>query len=157
MANAKLTVDPIRPGSNAGIGLRILQVRKELGLSQAALAEAIARKTQLRTNKGQVSQWETSRAAGPQDATLVAIASVLGVSAKWLASGQGARVEAIAAGSLRRAVQVACAAVDLTTVSPQTLACVILEVGELLAEDPTASDRVLARVARLACRSSSSA
>src|SRR6187399_3113519 len=81
----------IRPRSRAGIGLRIQQVRKELGLTQADLAEALAKRTKTRANKNQVSQWETSRAPGPQDATLKAIAGILGVSAVWLATGEGER------------------------------------------------------------------
>src|SRR3982750_1313552 len=81
----------ISPRSRAGIGLRIQQVRRELGLTQAQLADELARRTRTRANKNQVSQWETQRAPGPQDATLKAIASILGVSAVWLATGEGAR------------------------------------------------------------------
>ena len=47
----------IRPRSRAGIGLRIQQVRKELGLTQVDLAEEIARRTRTPANKNQVSQW----------------------------------------------------------------------------------------------------
>ena len=60
----------IRPRSRAGIGLRIQQLRKELGLTQADLADEIAKRTKTRANKNQVSQWETSRVPGPQDAML---------------------------------------------------------------------------------------
>src|SRR3954469_18754014 len=81
----------IRPRSRAGIGLRIQMVRREIGLTQAQLAEEIARRTRTRANKNQVSQWETQRAPGPQDATLRAIAGILGVSAVWLATGEGER------------------------------------------------------------------
>ena len=66
-------------------------MRKELGLTQADLAEELAKRTKTRTNKNQVSQWETSRVPGPQDATLKAIAGILGVSAVWLATGDGPR------------------------------------------------------------------
>jgi transcriptional regulator with XRE-family HTH domain len=151
---AEDNADPgnIRPRSRAGIGLRIQQMRKDLGLTQAELADAIARLTHTRSNKNQVSQWETSRAPGPQDATLRAIAAVLGVSAKWLATGEGARVEAHADEAMDRAVNIACWAVDAKKVGPPGLAAAIREVRHALAEDPGVSDRVLARVARLASR-----
>jgi transcriptional regulator with XRE-family HTH domain len=142
----------IRPRSRAGIGLRIQQMRKELGLTQAELADAIARITRTRSNKNQVSQWETSRSPGPQDATIRAIASILGVSAKWLATGEGARLEAHADAAMERAVNIACWAVDAKRVGPPGLAAAIREVRHALAEDPSVSDRVLARVARLASR-----
>ena len=142
----------IRPRSRAGIGLRIQQLRKELGLSQAALAEAIERQTKTRASKNQVSQWETSRSPGPQDAMIRAIASVLGVSAKWLATGEGARGDARGEPQLDRAVQIACWAVDLKKSGPPGLAAAILQVRAALAEDPDASDQVLARVARLASK-----
>src|SRR5688572_4139087 len=142
---------PIRPRSRAGIGLRIQQLRKELGLSQAALAEAIERKTDTRSSRNQVSQWETARAPSPQDSMIKAIASVLGVSAQWLATGEGPRggndIDAI-----DRAVQVACWAVDVRKVGPPGLARAIVQVREALVDDPEASDRVLARVARLASK-----
>jgi transcriptional regulator with XRE-family HTH domain len=139
----------IRPRSRAGIGLRIQQVRKELGLSQAALAEAIEKKTDARASRNQVSQWETARAPSPQDSMIKAIASVLGVSARWLATGDGPRD---GDDAIDRAVQVACWAVDVRKVGPPGLAKAILQVREALAEDPEASDRVLARIARLASK-----
>ena len=142
----------IRPRSRAGIGLRIQQVRKELGLTQAELADAIARLTRTRSNKNQVSQWETARAPGPQDATIRAIASILGVSARWLATGDGARLQAHVDEAMDRAVNIACWAVDAKKVGPPGLAAAIREVRHALAEDPDVSDRVLARVARLASR-----
>ncbi|MGH8029731.1 MAG: helix-turn-helix domain-containing protein [Arenimonas sp.] len=142
----------IRPRSRAGIGLRIQQVRKELGLSQAALAEAIERTTDNRASRNQVSQWETSRAPSPQDSTIKAIASILGVSSRWLATGEGPRVDAGGDSHIDRAVQVACWAVDVRKVGPPGLAQAILQVREALADDPQASDRVLARVARLASK-----
>jgi transcriptional regulator with XRE-family HTH domain len=141
----------IRPRSRAGIGLRIQQVRKELGLTQAELAEEIARRTRTRANKNQVSQWETQRAPGPQDATLKAIASILNVSAVWLATGEGARD---GGGSeeerLERAVRIACWAVDFKRAGPPGLAAAIREVRAALRDEPLASDRVLQRIARLA-------
>jgi len=141
----------IRPRSRAGIGLRIQQVRKELGLTQADLAEELAKRTKTRANKNQVSQWETSRAPGPQDATLKAIAGILGVSAVWLATGEGARD---GGGSederLDRAVRIACWAVDIKRVGPPGLAAAIREVRAALRDEPLASDRVLQRIARLA-------
>jgi transcriptional regulator with XRE-family HTH domain len=141
----------IRPRSRAGIGLRIQQVRRELGLTQAQLADEIARRTRTRANKNQVSQWETQRAPGPQDATLKAIASVLGVSAVWLATGEGTRD---GGGSederMERAVRIACWAVDLKKVGPPGLAAAICEVRAALRDEPLASDRVLSRIARLA-------
>ena len=141
----------IRPRSRAGIGLRIQQVRRELGLTQAQLAEEIARRTRTRANKNQVSQWETQRAPGPQDATLKAIAGILGVSAVWLATGEGTRD---GGGSederVERAVRIACWAVDLKRVGPPGLAAAISEVRAALREEPLASDRVLSRIARLA-------
>jgi len=141
----------IRPRSRAGIGLRIQQVRKELGLTQADLAEELARRTKKRANKNQVSQWETSRVPGPQDATLKAIAGILGVSAVWLATGEGARD---GGGSederLDRAVRISCWAVDLKRVGPPGLAAAIREVRAALRDEPLASDRVLQRIARLA-------
>lgn len=143
----------IRPRSRAGIGLRIQLVRRELGLSQAALAEAIERKTDTRASRNQVSQWETARAPSPQDSMIKAIAAILGVSAKWLATGEGPRGDARGDQQLDRAVQIACWAVDAKKVGPPGLAAAILQVREALAEDPAASDRVLARVARLASRS----
>jgi transcriptional regulator with XRE-family HTH domain len=146
---------PIRPRSRAGIGLRILQVRRELGLSQAALAEAIERKTEARASRNQVSQWETSRAPGPQDSMIKAIASVLGVSPKWLATGEGPRAHVGGDEQIDRAVQVACWAVDVRKVGPPGLAQAILQVREALAEDPQASDRTLARIARLASKPAS--
>jgi hypothetical protein len=51
-----------------------------------------------------------------------------------------------------RAVNIACWAVDAKKVGPPGLAAAIREVRHALAEDPTVSDRVLARVARLASR-----
>ena len=141
----------IRPRSRAGIGLRIQQVRRELGLTQAQLAEEIARRTRTRANKNQVSQWETQRAPGPQDATLKAIAAILGVSAVWLATGEGSRE---AGGGederIERAVRIACWAVDVKKVGPPGLALAIAEVRAALREEPLASDRVLSRIARLA-------
>src|SRR5690349_19659500 len=99
----------IRPRSRAGIGLRIQQMRRELGLTQAQLAEEIARITRTRANKNQVSQWETQRSPGPQDEMIRAIATTLGVSAVWLATGEGPRD---GGGSederIERAVRIAC-------------------------------------------------
>ena len=141
----------IRPRSRAGIGLRIQQVRKELGLTQVELAEEIARRTKTRANKNQVSQWETSRVPGPQDATLKVIAGILDVSAVWLATGEGARD---GGGSederMDRAVRIACWAVDIKKVGPPGLAAAIREVRAALRDEPLASDRVLQRIARLA-------
>ena len=141
----------ISPRSRAGIGLRIQQVRRELGLTQAQLAEEIARRTRTRASKNQVSQWETSRVSGPQDATLRAIAAILGVSAVWLATGEGARD---GGGSederIERAVRIACWAVDVKKVGPPGLALAIAEVRAALRDEPLASDRVLSRIARLA-------
>jgi transcriptional regulator with XRE-family HTH domain len=143
----------ISPRSRAGIGLRIQQVRRELGLTQAQLADELAKRTRTRANKNQVSQWETQRAPGPQDATLKAIASILGVSAVWLATGEGAR-DGDGGGSeeerMERAVRIACWAVDLKKVGPPGLAAAISEVRAALREEPLASDRVLSRIARLA-------
>ena len=145
----------ISPRSRAGIGLRIQQLRRELGLTQAQLADEIARRTRTRSNKNQVSQWETQRAPGPQDATLKAIASILGVSAVWLATGEGARDSG---GSeeerVERAVRIACWAVDLKKVGPPGLAAAISEVRAALRDEPLASDRVLSRIARLASEGS---
>jgi transcriptional regulator with XRE-family HTH domain len=141
----------IRPRSRAGIGLRIQQVRRELGLTQAQLADEIARRTRTRANKNQVSQWETQRAPGPQDATLKAIASILGVSAVWLATGEGTREGGNSEDErVERAVRIACWAVDVTKVGPPGLAAAISEVRAALREEPLASDRVLSRIARLA-------
>jgi len=141
----------IRPRSRAGIGLRIQQVRRELGLTQAQLADEIARRTRTRANKNQISQWETQRAPGPQDATLKAIAAILGVSAVWLATGEGTRE---GGGSederIDRAIRISCWAVDVKKVGPPGLAAAIAEVRAALREEPLASDRVLARIARLA-------
>jgi transcriptional regulator with XRE-family HTH domain len=142
----------IRPRSRAGIGLRIQQVRKELGMSQAALAEAIERKTDSRASRNQVSQWETARAPSPQDSMIKAIASVLGVTAQWLATGDGPRTDLRGDEAIDRAVQIACWAVDVRKVGPPGLARAILQVREALAEDPQASDRTLARIARLASK-----
>jgi transcriptional regulator with XRE-family HTH domain len=144
----------IRPRSRAGIGLRIQQRRKELGLTQVELADALAKRTRTRANKNQVSQWETSRAPGPQDATLRAIAAILGVSAVWLATGEGApEPSAEDDERLDRAVRIACWAVDVKRAGPPGLAAAIREVRAALREEPMASDRVLARVARLASQS----
>ena len=141
----------IRPRSRAGIGLRIQQRRKELGLTQAELAEALALRTNTRANKNQVSQWETQRAPGPQDATLKAIAAILGVSAVWLATGEGASDGGVEEDErLDRAVRIACWAVDLKRVGPPGLAAAIREVRAALRDEPLASDRVLQRIARLA-------
>jgi transcriptional regulator with XRE-family HTH domain len=141
----------IRPRSRAGIGLRIQQVRRELGLTQAQLAEEIARITRTRANKNQVSQWETQRAPGPQDEMIKAIATILGVSAVWLATGEGTRE---GGGSeddrIERAVRIACWAVDVKKVGPPGLAAAIREVRAALRDEPLASDRVLSRIARLA-------
>jgi transcriptional regulator with XRE-family HTH domain len=144
--------DGISPRSRAGIGLRIQQVRKELGLTQVDLAEAIARRTKTRANKNQISQWETSRVPGPQDATLKAIAGILGVSAVWLATGDGPRDGGGATEDERidRAVRIACWAVDIKRVGPPGLAAAIREVRAALRDEPLASDRVLQRIARLA-------
>ena len=141
----------IRPRSRAGIGLRIQQRRRELGLTQAGLAEEIERRTRTRSSKNQVSQWETQRAPGPQDETLRAIAAILGVSAVWLATGEGPR-EPVAEEDERidRAVRIACWAVDLKRVGPPGLAAAIREVRAAMREEPLASDRVLQRIARLA-------
>ena len=141
----------IRPRSRAGIGLRIQQRRRELGLTQAELAEALAQRTNTRASKNQVSQWETQRAPGPQDATLKAIAAILGVSAVWLATGEGARDGGVEEDErIDRAVRIACWAVDIKKVGPPGLAAAIGEVRAALREEPLASDRVLARIARLA-------
>ena len=141
----------IRPRSRAGIGLRIQQRRKELGLTQAELAEALALRTNTRANKNQVSQWETQRAPGPQDATLKAIAAILGVSAVWLATGEGARDGGVEEDErIDRAVRIACWAVDVKRAGPPGLAAAIREVRAALRDEPLASDRVLARIARLA-------
>jgi DNA-binding XRE family transcriptional regulator len=152
MAEGNDDTGTIRPRSRAGIGLRIQQVRKELGLTQAELAEAIARITRTPSNKNQVSQWETSRSPRPQDAIIRAIASILGVSARWLATGEGARLQAHVDDAMDRAVNIACWAVDVKKVGPPGLAAAIREVRHALAEDADVSDRVLARVARLASR-----
>jgi transcriptional regulator with XRE-family HTH domain len=141
----------IRPRSRAGIGLRIQQVRKELGLSQAALAEAIERRTDSRASRNQVSQWETSRAPSPQDSMIKAIAAVLGVSPQWLATGEGPRGGS-GDDAVERAVQIACWAVDARKVGPPGLARAIVQVREALVDDPQASDRTLARIARLASK-----
>ena len=155
MADDRDADSRISPRSRAGIGLRIQQVRRELGLTQAQLADEIARRTRTRSNKNQVSQWETQRAPGPQDATLKAIASILGVSAVWLATGEGARDSG---GSeeerVERAVRIACWAVDLKKVGPPGLAAAISEVRAALRDEPLASDRVLSRIARLASEGS---
>lgn len=143
----------IRPRSRAGIGLRIQLLRKELGLSQAALADAIARKTDTRASRNQVSQWETARAPSPQDSMIKAIAAILGVSATWLATGEGPRGDARGDQQLDRAVQIGCWAVDAKKVGPPGLAAAIVQVREALFEDPAASDRMLARIARLASES----
>ena len=141
----------IRPRSRAGIGLRIQQRRKELGLTQAELAEALAQRTNTRASKNQVSQWETQRAPGPQDATLKAIAAILGVSAVWLATGEGARDGGVEEDErIDRAVRIACWAVDVKRAGPPGLAAAIREVRAALRDEPLASDRVLARIARLA-------
>jgi transcriptional regulator with XRE-family HTH domain len=141
----------IRPRSRAGIGLRIQQVRRELGLTQAQLAEEIAKRTRTRASKNQVSQWETQRAPGPQDATLKAIATILGVSAVWLATGEGTRDGGSSEEErMERAVRIACWAVDLKKVGPPGLAAAIIEVRAALRDEPLASDRVLQRIARLA-------
>ena len=144
----------IRPRSRAGIGLRIQQRRKEMGLTQSELAEEIEKRTNTRSSKNQISMWETQRAPGPQDATLRAIASILGVSAVWLATGEGPR-EPTAEEDERidRAVRIACWAVDVRRVGPPGLAAAIREVRAALREEPLASDRVLQRVARLASQS----
>ena len=150
----------IRPRSRAGIGLRIQQVRKELGLTQAELAELLAKRTRTRASKNQVSQWETQRAPGPQDATLRAIATILGVSALWLATGEGER-DGEAGGEpgssederIDRAVRIACWAVDVKRHGPPGLAAAIREVRAALRDEPLASDRVLSRIARLAAES----
>jgi len=144
--------DAIRPRSRAGIGLRIQQVRRERGLTQAGLAEAIAKRTRTRSSKNQVSQWETARVPGPQDAMLKAIAAILGVSPQWLATGDGPRGDGDGDDPLERAVQVACWAVDVKRAGPPGLAAAIRELREVLREDPQASDAVLARIARLAAR-----
>jgi transcriptional regulator with XRE-family HTH domain len=155
MADDRDVDSRISPRSRAGIGLRIQQVRRELGLTQAQLADEIARRTRTRSNKNQVSQWETQRAPGPQDATLKAIASILGVSAVWLATGEGARD---GGGSeeerVERAVRIACWAVDVKKVGPPGLAAAISEVRAALRDEPLASDRVLSRIARLASEGS---
>jgi transcriptional regulator with XRE-family HTH domain len=155
MADDRDVDSRISPRSRAGIGLRIQQVRRELGLTQAQLADEIARRTRTRPNKNQVSQWETQRAPGPQDATLKAIASILGVSAVWLATGEGARD---GGGSeeerVERAVRIACWAVDVKKVGPPGLAAAISEVRAALRDEPLASDRVLSRIARLASEGS---
>jgi transcriptional regulator with XRE-family HTH domain len=155
MADDRDVDSRISPRSRAGIGLRIQQLRRELGLTQAQLADEIARRTRTRSNKNQVSQWETQRAPGPQDATLKAIASILGVSAVWLATGEGARD---GGGSeeerVERAVRIACWAVDVKKVGPPGLAAAISEVRAALRDEPLASDRVLSRIARLASEGS---
>jgi transcriptional regulator with XRE-family HTH domain len=141
----------IRPRSRADIGLRIQQRRKELGLTQAGLAEALALRTHTRASKNQVSQWETQRAPGPQDAMLKALAAILGVSAVWLATGEGARDGGVEEDErIDRAVRIACWAVDLKRAGPPGLAAAIREVRAALRDEPLASDRVLQRIARLA-------
>ena len=79
------------------------------------------------------------------------IAGILGVSAVWLATGEGARD---GGGSederIDRAVRIACWAVDIKRAGPPGLAAAIREVRAALRDEPMASDRVLQRIARLA-------
>jgi transcriptional regulator with XRE-family HTH domain len=144
----------ISPRSRPGNGQRNQQRRKELGLTQAELSEAIAKRTRFRASKNQVSQWETSRVPGPQDDMLRAIAGLLGVAPLWLATGEGPRESSAEEDErIDRAVRIACWAVDVKRAGPTGLAAAIRVVRAALREEPMASDRVLARVARLASQS----
>lgn len=61
---------------------RIKERRKEIGLSQEALGKKIG------LTKGAISQWEVG-ATTPSGQNLYNLADALGVSAKWLLTGEG--------------------------------------------------------------------
>lgn len=66
------------------IGFRIQEVRKQRGLSQAALATLVG------VQQPSVSEWEKGRSE-PAMANLATLAVVLGVTFEWLATGRGER------------------------------------------------------------------
>ncbi len=64
-----------------GVGARIRQVRREKGLTQGDLAEAVG------VSRSAVAQWETGR-AGQLSANLSRIAGVLEVGVEFLLHGE---------------------------------------------------------------------
>lgn len=64
------------------IGTRIRQARKELGLSQQALADLVG------VNQSAISGWERGD-SDPTTDSMTAAAVALGVSFEWLATGRG--------------------------------------------------------------------
>jgi transcriptional regulator with XRE-family HTH domain len=68
------------PGMATGLGERIRDARRAIGLTQAQLAAAVG------VTRSAVAQWETGR-AGQVGANLARVAAALGVSAEHLLSG----------------------------------------------------------------------
>lgn len=64
------------------IGSRIKQARQAAGLSQADLAEAMG------ITRSACSQWESDQGTGPRRERLEMLASELGVTYEWLATGR---------------------------------------------------------------------
>ncbi|MBV9654386.1 MAG: helix-turn-helix domain-containing protein [Acetobacteraceae bacterium] len=76
--------------SDHGIGARIRSARKDLQLTQDALATAVG------VTRSAVAQWETDR-AGQITGNLTRIAAVLGVNVEWLVHGTDLRAPSNAA------------------------------------------------------------
>ena len=67
------------------IGSRIKQARQAAGISQAELAEAMG------ITRSACSQWESDLGTGPRRERLERLASELGVTYQWLATGKDAQ------------------------------------------------------------------
>ena len=78
-----------------GIGARIRAARREKGLTQEALADAVG------VSRSAVAQWETDR-AGQVTGNLTRVATALGTNVEWLMHGTEKRapLEAVSGDEL---------------------------------------------------------
>lgn len=65
------------------ISARIRTARREAGLSQSQLAEL------MKVTRSACSQWEQPNGTAPRGSRLQRLATLLGVSVEWLATGRG--------------------------------------------------------------------
>lgn len=138
------------------LGARIKLARVSCDMTQENFANAIALLTKTRCNKSLVSKWEAESAV-PVVSTLAAISSVTGYSLEWLSTGTGPerarpkklRIEERTDASraiMRRAVAIA----HKEQRDPLRVADAIIEIFEMLADDPNIPDAALRRIAQLA-------
>lgn len=66
------------------ISARIRKARREAGLSQSQLAEL------MKVTRSACSQWEQPQGTAPRGSRLQRLATLLGVSVEWLATGRDA-------------------------------------------------------------------